>query len=84
MMLSNNHHLLYKVHVIAQSCVTWILHVILAATPAQPTRASQPSPQSVSSPPPTVALILDLSKVSDGTLGKTNVLQCKFHLYCTH
>ena len=52
-----------------------VLIIILAAVPAQPTRVSQPlpTPQSVSSPPPTVeepALVIDLSGVPDGTLGK--------------
>ena len=57
-------------------CIIIILYV-LVAVPAQPqpTRVSQPlpTPQSVSSPPPTVkepALVVDLSRVPDGTLGK--------------
>ena len=52
---------------------------ILAAISAQPTRVSQPlpTPQSVSSPPPIVeepALVVDLSEVPDGTLGRCDVI----------
>ena len=45
---------------------------ILAAVPAQPARVSQPlpTPQSVSSPPPTVEEPVLAVDIPDGALGK--------------
>ena len=72
MLLSNNHHLLWKVLVYNFNCMM----CLFPATPAH-SLASQPIPtaQSVSSSPSVPveepALVVELSEIPDGTLGKS-------------